>query len=163
MTKLLHSKQCPNCRRGFKPEGELIPNTYDKDFYGGRIHFFKEEKCCGKNFILLIETKETEEGKQYTIVDTVDVTKQNPFETFKKRIAPRRIQEREVIPLEEHVLTTVLSRESQIKRLELCTMHELEVLCKLHKVKRGRGDSKLKIIERLLTAEPNLVVANPNG
>lgn len=173
MIKLVHGKKCPQCGQEFDTTGHLIPNTKDKEFYGGRVHYFKEVRCnCGIEYLLLIEKKyDAIEGMKYTVIDMADITKKNPFKTyegvipFKNETDAKENTPEEPKPIDTtpHVLTTVMSKEEQVQRLELCTLHELQTLCKLHKVKQGRGDSKYKIIERLLAAVPNLVVPNPKN
>lgn len=161
---LTHGNRCPKCGKSWEVSGEMQPNTYDRDFYGGRVKFFQEVKCnCDTEYVLCIaRVPDPRKGEKYVVIDMVDISKENPFKSLEKKIAKKKEEQKKESELNEHVLTTLVTKEMQIKRLEICTQNELQTLCKLHKVKMGRGDSKYKLIERLLEAVPNLVVANPN-
>ena len=161
---LTHGDTC-ECGKQFDTTGDLIPNIKDREFYGGRVNFFKEVKCdCGKEYVLCIEKKfDVSEGFGLKIIDMIDVTKENPLETFKGYVRPEKKVKKEEKPIDtsERVLTKVVSRELQVETLKLRTMKELQSLCKEKKVSWRVTDSKLKLIDKLLEADPTLVVANP--
>ena len=163
MMILTHGDKC-ECGKEFDTEGTLIPNIKDREFYGGRVNFFKEVTCdCGKEYVLCIEKKfDALEGFGLKIIDMIDVTKENPLETFKGLVRPKKEEKvSKVVDTSEHVLTKVVSRELQVETLKLRTMKELQTLCKEKKVSWRVTDSKAKLIDKLLEADPSLVVANP--
>lgn len=164
MIKLTHGNKC-ECGKEFDASGTLIPNVKDREFYGGRIDFFKEVKCeCGKEYAICISKKwDNEGGLKLDIIDMVDITKENPIESLRRRPKPIEQRLEEKINTVEHTLTTIVSREAQVETLKLRTMHELQKLCREHKVKFKVTESKLTLINKLLDEVPSLVVANPEG
>lgn len=159
---LTHSSKC-ECGKEFDTDGTLIPNVRDKEFYGGRINFFKEVKCdCGKEYILLLEKYfDYKVGMGMRIVDMIDMAneKEYPLETLKKRLKPKEKVLEERIETVEHTLTKVVEREVQVEALKTRTMKELQTLCREHKIKFKVTESRLALINKLLDAVPNLVVA----
>jgi len=152
--------------RIFNTDGTLIPNVRDKEFYGGRVNFFKEVKCdCGREYILLIEKNFSYDGGMgFNIIDMVDITdeKEYPFETLKKRQKPKEKVLEERIDTVEHTLTTVINKEVKVEKMKLLTMKELQTLCRENKLKFKVTESKLSLIDKLLEANPNLVIASEN-
>ena len=163
--KLTHSSKC-ECGNEFTVDAPLIPNVKDREFYGGRINFFKEVKCdCGKEYVLCIEKSfSSQDGFGLNIVDMIDTTDEAaPLETLKGRVKPVEKKEEEKIDTSERTLTTVVSRELQVEKLKLLTMNELHTLCKQNKIKFKVTESKATLIDRLLDNNPSLVVAAPEG
>ena len=159
---LTHSKKC-ECGKEFDTFGNLIPNVKDKEFYGGRISFFKEVTCdCGKEYILLIEKYfDHKEGMAMRIIDMIDMTDETsyPINTIQKKVKPKEKELEDRIDTVEHTLTKVLTRETQVEALKTRTQKELQDLCREHKIKFKITESKLTLIDKLLDAIPDLVVA----
>lgn len=56
--KLVGGNKCPTCGKEFLPTPPLRPNIEDREFYGGRIKFFKKVVCdCTAEYDLCIEKK----------------------------------------------------------------------------------------------------------
>lgn len=159
---LTHSNTC-SCGKEFDTSGTLIPNVKDREMYGGRVNFFKEVKCdCGKEYILLIEKNFSyDSGIGMKIIDMIDMTneKEYPVETLKGRLKPKEKVLEEKIDTIEHRLTTIVERDVQVEALKTRTMKELQALCRENKVKFKVTESRLALINKLLDANPSLVVA----
>ena len=181
--------KCPICGKEFKPEPPLIPNTEDREFYGGRVKFFKEVTCdCTARYKLCIEKRfnsiNTED--ELKVINMIVLKPGTSVEDAKRQEEERLAQEAEQKTLEavhkafeekgaiptlkerdeikkQVVLATIADPEEKINTLMQMTTHELQVMCKRRKLKYRVRDSKREIAELLLAYDPSLVVANPKG
>lgn len=185
---LTGGNKCPTCGKEFTAEAPLIPNTMDREFYGGRIKFFKDVECdCLAKYKLCIEKKfdpvaveeklnvinmiVEKEGKK---LDEAAIEKLNRKREEERAEAQRKIDEAEALAAEgnynikrkneakkQKILATIIDKDKKIATLMAHTQHELQVMCKRRKLKFANHDSKLELAETLLAYDPEMVVANP--
>lgn len=186
--KLVGSNKCPVCGKEFLAEPPLRPNVEDREFYGGRIKFFKKVECdCTAEYDLCIEKKfnPIKVAEEFNVVnmillkegkplDEVAIEKLNQKREEERRIAEEKIAEAEAALAEnsaslkrrnelkkQKILATIIDKDKKIATLMVHTTNELQVMCKRRKLKFTKKDSKLELAETLLAYDPNLVVANP--
>lgn len=185
---LAGSNKCPTCGKEFNAEPPLTPNTEDREFYGGRVKFFKEVECdCLAKYKLCIESKYNplttseemnvinmiveKEGKPLTEAAIEKISRKREAERL---AAEEKAAEAEALAAEgnynvrrkneakkQKVLATIVDKDSKIATLMVHTTHELQVMCKRRKLKFAQKDSKLELAETLLAYDPNMVVTNP--
>lgn len=185
---LTGGNKCPTCGKVFTAEPPLIPNTIDREFYGGRIKFFKDVECdCLAKYKLCIEKKYNpitisedlnvinmiveKEGKP---LDEAAVEKLNMRREAERKAAEEKAAEAEALAAEgnynlkrkneakkQKILATIIDKDKKIATLMVHTQHELQIMCKRRKLKFTMKDSKLELAETLLAYDPNMVVANP--
>ncbi len=172
--KLTHGNICPICGKEWKAEGDLIPNTKDKEFYGGRVSFFKEVVCdCKTKYNLCIETKQDRMGhKAYPVIDMIieaDAETMKSIEEAEARkvkydiiqkngetyMTKEQKQEAKI----QNVLATVIDKDTKIEKLLELTTNELRAIAKKRHVKFKVTESKQALAEKLLASDPSLVVA----
>ena len=175
-----NGNKCPVCGKEFQPTPPLIPNVKMKEFYGGRIKFFKEVRCdCTAEYRLCIEQrfdpKEaqnvlkvldmivlkpglTEEELQEKKTEEINAQVEDKIhQAFEEGRFPS-LKEREKMK-KETVLANIVDLDTKIETLCYHTLLELQVMCKQEKVKFAKRDSKKDIARKLLAKNPNLVTA----
>ena len=184
---LTGGNKCPVCGKELKPEPPLIPNTEDREFYCGRVKFFKEVDCdCMAKYKLCIEKKfnsVTVEDELKVIdmivlkqgVSVAEARKQEEAriaaEAEQKAIEAvhQAIEEQGNVPTlkqreeikKQTVLATIINPEEKINTLMQMTVKELQIMCKRRKLRYYKKDNKRTLAETLLAYDPSLVVANP--
>lgn len=171
---LTHGNKCPVCGKEWTAEGNLVPNTKDREFYGGRVKYFKEVVCdCHTKYTLFIGKKDTEEGYAYPVIDMMlteaseDVLKSIEEAEAKKikydittkngDIYASKAQKREVE--RATILATIIDKDTKLAKLEELTTKELREQLKARKIKFLATESKRILAEKLLAKDPNVVVA----
>jgi hypothetical protein len=179
---LTGGNKCPTCGKVFTAEAPLTPNTEDREFYGGRIKFFKEVNCdCGAHYKLCIEKKfdTVAVEEKLNVINMIIMSEGTPImkqieKTVDEKMAEAVKQakdEKGSLPTlgqrqelkKQTILASIIDLDVKIDTLCLHTLHELQVMCRQKKIKVGTKDTKKKLAEKLLAADPNLVVANPEG
>lgn len=179
--------KCPTCGKVFTAEPPLKPNTEDREFYGGRIKFFKDVACdCRARYRLCIERKYNSmtSNEELKVLNMIVLQEGTPLEVLKKQEMDRLQAEAEAKAIElvseaaenrerfphlaereeikkQTVLATIIDKDEKIKTLCAFTSKELQVMCKRRKLKFNKRDTKIKLAETLLAYDPSLVVANP--
>lgn len=176
--KLVGGSICPNCGKVFEAEAPLVPNTKNREFYGGRIKFFKDVDCdCEAKYRLCIESKfnskevvqelkvidmiilakgKTKEEREKELQEKIEKeTKDKIHERFESGSAPTQ-NEREKIK-NEVVLANVVDLKTKIETLCFHTKMELQAMCKRERIKYSVDDNKEKLAKKLLLKNPNLV------
>ena len=171
---------CPNCGKTFEPEPPLVPNTKEREFYGGRIKFFKDVDCdCTAKYRLCIESKfnSNEVRQELKVIDMIvlepgktveeleqmkqqkieDEANQKIHEQFESGKIPT-LAEREKIK-KEVVLANIVDLDTKIETLCFHTTAELRLMCEINKVKYTNKDNKETLARKLLAKDPNLVSA----
>lgn len=174
MMRLTHGNKCPVCGKEWEAEGNLVPNTKDREFYGGRIKFFKDVTCdCNTKYTLFIGKKDTNEGYKYPVIDmmlrdvTDDVIKSLEEAEEKKikydittkdgNVYESKAQKNEVE--RATILATIIDKDTKLAKLEELTLKELREQLKRRKIKFMVTESKRVLAEKLLAKDPNVVVA----
>lgn len=180
---LTGGNKCPICGKVFEATPPLMPNVKDRDFYGGRVKFFKQVTCdCTGEYVLCVE-KKLESAK---VINMIVVKEGIPLAELKK-IEGEKIKEEaeesaaqalseiiedtgEVPTLKQrteiknqHILATVIDKDAKIETLMHLTIRELQTMCKRRKLKFNKKDNKTKLAEKLLIYDPSVVIANPEG
>lgn len=176
--KLVGSNICPYCGKVFEAEAPLTPNTKRREFYGGRIKFFKDVDCdCEAKYRLCIESKfnskevtqelkvidmiilekgKTKEEREKELQEKIDKeAKDKIHELFESGEAPTQ-NEREKIK-NEVVLANIVDLDTKIETLCYHTKLELRAMCQREKVKYAERDDKTVLAKKLLLKNPNLV------
>lgn len=186
---LAGGNKCPTCGKVFSAEQPLEPNIEDREFYGGRIKFFKNVDCdCTAKYRLCIEKKfnSLKAEEELAVINMIVLQPGIPLEQLRKEEDAKRQEEAEAKALEavhkaveekgdiptlqqrqeikrQTILATVVDKDAKIETLTHLTTHELQVMCKKRKIKFAVRDSKVQLAEKLLADDPALVVANPQG
>jgi len=186
---LVGSNVCPTCGRTFRPTPPLEPNVEDREFYGGRISFFKNVVCdCQAEYRLCIEKKFNSKRMEdeLTAINMIILKKGRPLEEIaleklEQKRAEEAAQDQENIekaieaggekPIlsqrkeikKQQILATIIDKDEKLATLMLHTHNELRVMCKRRKLKCGVNNTKKELAETLLAYDPNMVVANPEG
>ena len=72
---LVGSNKCPICGKEFFPTPPLRPNVQDREFYGGRVNFFKEVECdCTGKYDLCIEKKYVRGEDRLEVINMIVLT-----------------------------------------------------------------------------------------
>lgn len=177
---LTGGNKCPTCGKVFTAEAPLVPNTEDREFYGGRIKFFKEVHCdCGANYKLCIEKKfnSMQAEEELKVINMIIMNEGTPIikeieKTVDEKMAEavkQAKEERGALPTlgqrqelkKQTILASIIDLDVKIDTLCLHTLKELQIMCRQRKLKVGTKDNKKKLAEKLLAYDPNLVVANP--
>lgn len=185
--KLVGSNKCPTCGKEFLPIPPLRPNVKDREFYGGRVKFFKEVECdCRAKYDLCIEERETMDGKKQSVIDMIVLADGRPLEVVaeeKKQEAQAASDQRAQEAIEDaifaagdspklsqrneikkqQILATIVDRDAKIATLMAYTTHELQSMCRRRKLRVQARWNKKQIAETLLAYDPSVVVANPEG
>lgn len=170
MMKLTHGNVCPICGKEWKAEGDMVPNTKDREFYGGRVKFFKEVICdCKTKYTLCVGMKDTKEGKrEYPVIDMIIKASaeqmKSILEAQEKKINYSIMQKNgEVYKTEtekrEAVLATIVDSETKLAKLNELTTNELRAQCRKRNVNFKVRDTKEDLAKKLLAKDPNVVVA----
>jgi len=148
---LLHGRICPECGKEWEAEGDLVPNVKDREFYGGRIKFFKEVICdCDKRYVLLIGRKDTREGTiEYPVIDIAYNDGDLGLESLKN----------EHKTLEQNVLSAMVDIDVKRQKLSQLTANQIRKALTDRGIKFKVKDSKTDLIKKLLEKDPNVVVA----
>lgn len=175
MTMTGKGNKCPICGKEFEATPPLVPNTTDREFYGGRIKFFKEVDCdCTARYKLCIEQRynRAETKEELNVIDMIVLKEGIPNEERYKNMAQKIIherfeegktptkREREEIR-KEVVLANILDLDTKVQTLCMHTLTELQLICRANKVKYTEKMNKTQIAKLLLAKNPNLVEANP--
>lgn len=146
MMRLTHGNECPLCGKKWKAEGDLVPNTKDREFYGGRVKFFKNVTCeCKTKYTLCVGKKETPEGNiEYPVIDMIYTNTSEIEEPVKEK---------------QSVLTTLVDNEVALEKLLMLTIDELKRECKKRKINFKVKDTKTALAKKLLEKDPNVVAA----
>lgn len=184
---LAGSNKCPICGKEFKPTPPLRPNTEDREFYGGRVKFFKQVQCnCEAEYDLCIEKRydSLKEDETLSVINMIVLKEGTPLdELWKKReeeakaaaeikamdIIHEAIQNNGKIPSvaereeikKQTVLATVLDKDEKMQTLMQLTTKELQTMCKRRKLHITKKYSKKQLAETLIAYDPTVVIANP--
>lgn len=172
--KLIGSNKCPICGKEWAAEGNLVPNTKDRDFYGGRVKFFKEVICeCKTKYTLCVEVKEDRQGKRtFPVIDMIvsadaetiksieeAEARKVKYDIIQKNGETYMTKEQKQEAKIQNVLATVIDKDTKIEKLLELTTNELRGIAKKRHVKFKVTESKQALAEKLLAADPSLVVA----
>lgn len=180
----LVGKTCPVCGKVFEPTPPLRPNVTDREFYGGRVKFFKEVTCdCRAVYDLCIERRFSYGEDKLMVIDMIEKQKGTPLAQIKREEEERLYREAEVKAIEavhtavqeggslptlkqreeikrQTVLATIPDTEAKIATLTTFTTKELRAMCRHRKIKFYVTESKQELAKKLLAADPSLVVAH---
>lgn len=183
---LVGSNKCPICGTEFLATPPLRPNVADREFYGGRVNFFKEVDCkCEAKYDLCIERKFTNGEDRLNVINMVVLKEGRPLreiEEEKHRAFLERANQKAIEAIEEAkekneklptlkerqqikrdmVLATIIDKDAKIDTLTHMTTDELRKMCKVRKIKYLTKDNKTTLAEKLLEKDPSLVVAREN-
>lgn len=182
--KLVGSNKCPICGKEFYATPPLRPNVKDREFYGGRVKFFKEVECdCTAKYDLCIEKRVGRDGEKTEVIDLIVLKEGVPLAQLKReqeaKVAAeaeqkaieavhQAIEEQGNVPTlkqreeikKQTVLATIIDKDEKIKTLTTFTTKELRTMCKRRKLKFNATDSKVALAEKLLYYDPSMVVAH---
>lgn len=185
---LVGGNKCPTCGKIFKAEPPLVPNL-DREFYGGRVKFFKEVECdCQAKYKLCIERKfsyKTSE-EELNVINMIIEKVGTPLEVLRKQEMDKLQEQAEAKAIEavheaiveggnvptlkqrqeikqQTILATILDKDTKIETLCVHTIKELRIMCKRRKIKFNATEPKKALAEKLLAYDPSMVVANPEG
>lgn len=179
-----NGNKCPICGKEFLPTPPLIPNVELKEFYGGRIKFFKDVDCdCTGKYRLLIEQRfEPKEGaNSLKVIDMIVLKEGLPAEEKKLEedvreeltMTPEELKEIKPLPsLAERqairnqmkvqtVLATIVDADTKIETLCYRTLAELQTMCKRRKIPMTKKMGKVELARMLIAYDPSLVSPNP--
>ena len=183
---LVGGNKCPTCGKIFKAEPPLVPNL-DREFYGGRVKFFKEVECdCQAKYKLCIERKfsyKTSE-EELNVINMIIEKVGTPLEVLRKQEMDKLQEQAEAKAIEavhdaiveggnvptlkqrqeikqQTILATILDKDTKIETLCVHTIKELRTMCKRRKIKFNATEPKKALAEKLLAYDPSMVVANP--
>lgn len=150
MIKLLHGNQCPRCMKVWEANGDLIPNTKDRDFYGGRVKFFKKVICdCDQKYVLLIGMKDTNKGREYPVIDIAE------FETTQEL---KSINDEKTL-LERKILSAQTDVQTKMNRLSKMTAFELRQTLEEKGIEIKTPMNRKQMAKKIIDADPNSVIA----
>lgn len=180
---LVGSNKCPICGKEFLPTPPLRPNIKDREFYGGRVNFFKEVECdCQGKYDLCVERRFKNGEDVLEVINMIVLKEGTPLEELKKREQEARLQEAEAKAVEavhqaveekgdvptlkqreeikrQVVLATVVDKEAKIETLTHLTTKELRTMCKRRHLRYNATETKAKLAEKLIAYDPSVVVA----
>lgn len=178
--------KCPVCGKEFTVEPPLTPNTTDKEFYGGRVKFFKDVSCrCTAQYRLCIESKFNHQKveQELKIIDMIELKKGVPLNLLLKREgeefkeAPEQ-EAKEMIhnevlltgnlpPLsvrknlkQQTVLATIPNLEDKLDVLKELSQKELQTMCFKRNLQFNKHMNKDRLARILLAHDPFLVTSN---
>lgn len=184
---LTGGNKCPICGTTFEATPPLKPNVEDREFYGGRVKFFKDVDCkCQAKYRLCIEKKYNSEKCEEElkvinmIVEKVGTTvkeqTRKEFAEIKEEAVAKAVEaieeavasgdkiptlgERREIK-KQTVLATIVDKDEKVKTLTAFTTKELQTMCKRRRLKFNKKDNKTKLAETLLAYDPSVVISNP--
>lgn len=186
---LIGKNICPICGKTFEATPPLEPNIVDREFYGGRIRFFKDVECdCSARYRLCIESKfnHKEVENELKVINMILLHEGKPLDELEKdRLEEKRLKDREesLARIEaaekareerdtlkarnelkkQRILATIVGKDEKLATLMAHTQHELQVMCKRRKIKFALKDNKQQLAETLLCYDEGMVVANPEG
>ena len=186
---LTGGNKCPVCGKDFFATPPLRPNIEGREFYGGRIKFFKKVECdCLGEYDLCIEKRYNAQKceEEFNVINMIVIKEGTPLEELREQRAEQAFMEagektKEDVakiteeqgylpPLavrkkiqKENVLATIVDLDTKIDTLCLHTIKELQTMCKKRKVKFSVRWTKKEYAKALLSNDPALVVANPEG
>ena len=178
--------KCPVCGKVFEPTPPLLPNVTMREFYGGRVKFFKDVDCdCTGKYKLLIEQRfdYREEQNSLKIIDMIVLKEGLPAEEKKLEEDVREelsmtkeeleetkpmmsLQERTAIKNEikiRNVLATIVDADVKVETLCYHTLAELQTMCKRRKLPFTKKMNKVELARMLIAYDPSLVSPNPEG
>lgn len=178
---LVGSNKCPICGQEFMPTPPLRPNVKDKEFYGGRVAFFKEVECrCRAKYDLCIEKRFRLGEDRLEVINMIVLEEGTPLEEIKKEedaklrleadqaaneAVAKAIEEKGDLPTLQQreeikrqvVLATIEGKEEKIQKLKVFTEKELKAKCKHRKLRVTNKDNKTTLAEKLLEYDPNII------
>lgn len=172
--ELTHGNECPLCFKRWEAKGNLIPNTKDRDFYGGRVKFFKDVVCdCNTKYTLCIGMKDRDDGgKEYPVIDMIIKASAEEMKSIQEAQAKKlnyqimqkngdiyKSKAEKEAEAREKVLVTIVDRDTKIEKLKELTTNEIRAQLKKRNVKFKVTEPKEILVERLLAKDPNVVVA----
>lgn len=179
---LTGGNKCPTCGKTFEAEAPLTPNSENREFYGGRVKFFKDVECdCGAKYKLCIERKfnSLKAEDELTVINMIIEQEGTPIMKQVEKTVDEKVSELVKQATEEHgslptlkarqeiktqtILASIVDVETKINTLTLHTIKELRIMCRQRKLKFSVTENKRALAEKLLAKDPSLVVANPNG
>ena len=178
--------KCPVCGQEFFAIPPLRPNTKDREFYGGRVRFFKEVDCdCTAKYDLCIEQKYNSRTAmdETNVIDLIILKEGVPLAQLKREKEAQLAKEAEAKAIEavhaaieeggtlptlkqreeikkQTVLATILDKDEKIKTLTTFTTKELRAMCRRRKIKILVTEGKTQLAEKLLAYDPTMVVAH---
>ena len=183
--RLIGSNKCPVCGKEFFATPPLRPNIEDREFYGGRIKFFKNVYCdCLAQYDLCIEKKfnSVKVAEEFNVIDMIELKRGTPLEELREREAQKIFMEagektrEDVAKLTEekgtlptlgqrkeiqrqNVLATIVDVDTKVETMCLHTVKELQTMCRKRRIKYSKNDTKQKLAQKLIAYDPSLVVA----
>ena len=177
---LTGGNKCPACGKVFTAEPPLIPNTMDREFYGGRIKFFKDVVCdCKARYRLCIERRYNSitSNEDLNVINMIVEQEGTPvMKHIEKTVDEKMVEmvkkateEKGNLPTlgqrqeikKQTILASIVDLDVKLATLDLHTLKELRTMCKQRKLKISTKDTKRQLEEKLLAYDPSLVVANP--
>lgn len=181
---LTGGNKCPICGKEFTATAPLRPNVKDREFYGGRIKFFKEVECdCKAKYDLCIEERYSLGENKLNVINMIVLKEGVPLQELRRQEMEKAQAEAEAKAIEavhqaveekgdvptlkqrqeikrQTILATIIDKDEKIATLKTFTTKELRTMCKRRKLKFNVTESKEKLAERLLEYDPSLVVAH---
>ena len=182
---LVGSNKCPICGKEFLPIPPLRPNVSDREFYGGRIAFFKTVECdCKAKYDLCIEKRFTLGEDRLEVINMIVLKEGIPLDELRKMELEEAHEEAEAKAVEavhqaiveegdvptlkqrqeikrQTILATIVDSEQKINTLTYLTIKELRTMCKRRRIKFNATENKRKLAEKLIADDPSLVIADP--
>ena len=184
---LVGGNKCPVCGKEFFATPPLRPNIEDREFYGGRVKFFKKVTCdCLGEYDLCVEKRfnPVKVEEEFNVINMVLLKEGTPLDELRRQQIEQDVKEatektREDVAKEteengylpqlairkqiqrENVLATILDLDTKVDTLCLHTKKELRQMCRKRKISSNVNETKKKLAEKLLAHDPSLVVANP--
>ena len=182
--EMTHTKgKCPVCAKVFKATPPLNPNVTMKEFYGGRIKFFKDVDCdCTAKYRLCIETRydPKECQNELNVIDMIILKPGIPLMELRKMELEKKQEEineaakEEIMKITEEtgtlpklrdrqeikkqtVLATIVDLDVQVEKLCYHTLAELQLMCKRRKLRFNKKANKTQLAKLLLAHDPSLV------
>jgi hypothetical protein len=172
--KLTHGNKCPICGKEWTAEGNLVPNTKDREFYGGRVKYFKEVVCdCKTKYTLCVGVKEARDGTiEHPVIDMILTksaeamksleeaeSKKIEYNIMNKNGGVYESKEQQETAKRETILATIVDKDTKLAKLNELTTNELRAQCRKRKINFKVKDTKELLAQKLLAADPNVVVA----
>ena len=182
MTLTGTGNKCPVCGKEFFPTPPITPNLKEKEFYGGRVSFFKTVDCdCTAKYRLCIDKKyDNKEGRDvFRVIDMEVLQEGIPLDELAVENRVREELQGNDTPTRESavsiteklatkdalkkqaVLATIVDLDTKIETLCYHTVAELKTMCKRRKLRYTNRDSKAELARTLLAYDPSLVRPNP--
>lgn len=183
--KLTGGNKCPICGEVFTATPPLRPNVTDREFYGGRVKFFKKVECtCDGEYDLCIEKKYNSAKceEEFNVINMIVLKEGDELTAHKRRFGfiptgindnkeetvdvdkiTEEVKQEAGEPLEPTVLAQIVDDRVKRETMNLLTIKELRGLCRDRKIEYKVIESKKELIAKLIEADPGLVVSNPEG